>query len=131
MIDKLEQYSENLASGKTTALTYRERTLIERELFQVVAQFTRAKLGSEFSSFSRSALEQLVAQREEKGWKEEDLNVVIKAHNVQQLMAGLSSSDPYWVDEVEAELGGKGNALSNLGREITDFVELHKLRTSQ
>jgi hypothetical protein len=129
MVDKLYRLAQEMAESKIQRLSYRERTIIERELFQMVSNYVLSKFEVRINSFNSNILNSLVSQQQEKKWENEDLNVVIKAFNVQRLIAGLSSSDPYWVDDVETELGGKGKAIINLGIKLIELIDYYKLRS--
>ena len=126
MVNNLYRLAQDMAKSKIKDLSYRERTIIERELFQLVSNYVFSKFKVRINSFSINVLNSLVSQRQEKNWENEDLNVVRKAFNVQQLVAGLSSSDPYWVLDVEDELGGKDKAIVNLGIKMVEFIDYYK-----
>ena len=125
LLSELRQEASHLSSKSLGPIDfdYRRRTKLERLLFLVAKEYCKGKFSYDLGGLGYSHRKMFLDYAKNHDWSSENVQVVVEAFKISELICDLSSSDPYAREEALEELGGTIYALfKNLADRIASFI---------
>jgi len=104
---------------------YRRRTRLERSLFLIAKEYCESELHYDLGGLGHNHQKMFLEYTKSYDFSSENIQPVIEAFKISEVICSLSSSDPYAREEALEELGGTiFKMLKNLARRIESFMNL-------